>query len=154
MIALFKETPETDGFDALERKMVRALSLHKEMKRLLEEEMEAGQKFDSHTLTKLTLMKNNCVNRFEYLVGAIRDQLRRMAPEELPNTCPRTLANRVHAIPGLTLDWEERLLPLARELEAENRALIEASRRNIAMLRGVMDRMWAVYQYTRHGGPV
>ncbi len=151
MTPLFKTTKETDGFDALERKMIRTLALHQEMKALLEAEYGAGLTYDEKTLAKLTLRKNNCVNRFEYLVGAIRDQMKRMAAKPLAPTCPRTLANRLRAIPGLTPELEERLLPLARKLEEENRALIKASRRNTKMLRGVIDRIWAVYQYTRQG---
>jgi len=152
MTPLFKDSKEKDGFDSLERKMVRTLALHQEMKQLLEAEYGAGLSYDAKTLAKLTLRKNNCVNRFEHLVGAIRDQMKRMAAMPLPPTCPRTLANRLKAIPGLTPELEEKLLPLARKLEEENRALIQASRRNVKMLRGAMDRIWAVYQYTRTQG--
>lgn len=151
MIPLFKENAETDGFDTLEKKMVRTLALHREMKKLLEAEYEAGQKFDTRELDKLILRKNNCVNRFEYLVGSIRDQLKRMAGRELPRTCPRTLANRLRAVPGLTPDLEATLLPLARDLEEENRTLIEAARKNTVMFKGAIKRLWVVSQYTRQG---
>lgn len=153
MIPLFKENAETDGFDTLEKKMVRTLALHREMKKLLEAEYEAGQKFDTRELDKLILRKNNCVNRFEYLVGSIRDQLKRMAGRELPRTCPRTLANRLRAVPGLTPDLEATLLPLARDLEEENRTLIEAARKNTVMFKGAIKRLWVVSQYTRQGKP-
>lgn len=151
MIPLFKENAETDGFDTLEKKMVRTLALHREMKKLLEAEYEAGQKFDTRELDKLILRKNNCVNRFEYLVSSIRDQLKRMAGRELPRTCPRTLANRLRAVPGLTPDLEATLLPLARDLEEENRTLIEAARKNTVMFKGAIKRLWVVSQYTRQG---
>jgi len=148
MIPLFKENLEDNSFHTLERKMVRALALHREMKKLLEAEYDAGQKFNTRELDKLILRKNNCVNRFEYLVGSIRDQLRRMAGRKLPRTCPRTLANRLKTIPGLSPDLEATLLPLARDLEAENLALIKTTRRNMVMLKGAMNRLWAVSQYT------
>jgi len=151
MTPLFKENAETDGFDTLEKKMVRTLALHREMKKLLEAEYEAGEKFDTGELAKLTLRKNNCVNRFEYLVGSIRDQLKRMAGRELPRTCPRTLANRLRAVPGLTPDLEATLLPLARDLEEENRTLIEAARKNTVMFKGAIKRLWVVSQYAHQG---
>nr|NJM04467.1 flagellar protein FlgN [Desulfobacula sp.] len=151
MTPLFKENTEIDGFDTLERKMIRTLALHRELTKLLEAEHEAGQKVDTRELGKLTLRKNNCINRLEHLVGSIRDQLKRMAGKELPRTCPRTLANRLKTIPGLTPDLEETLLPLARDLEEENRVLVEASRRNMAMLKGAIDRIWAVSQYAHQG---
>lgn len=151
MTPLFKENTETDGFDTLERKMVRTLALHREMKNLLEAEYEAGEKFDTREMDKLILRKNNCVNRFEHLVGSIRDQLKRMAGRDLPRTCPRTLANRLRAIPGLTPDLEATLLPLARDLEEENRLLIQATRKNMVMLKGAIDRIWAVSQYAHQG---
>jgi hypothetical protein len=151
MTPLFKENTETDGFDTLERKMVRTLALHREMKKLLEAEYEAGEKFDTREMDKLILRKNNCVNRFEHLVGSIRDQLKRMAGRDLPRTCPRTLANRLRAIPGLTPDLEATLLPLARDLEEENRLLIQATRKNMVMLKGAIDRIWAVSQYAHQG---
>ena len=154
MTPLFKENTEDNGFETLERKMIRTLALHREMKQLLEAEYGAGQEFDTQTLAKLTLRKNNCVNRFEYLVSSIRDQLKRMAGRKLPRTCPRTLANRLRAIPGLTPDLEACLLPLARDLEEENRLLIQATRRNMVMLKDVMKRVWAVSQYTTYGEPV
>ncbi|WP_022665845.1 flagellar protein FlgN [Desulfospira joergensenii] len=152
MTPLFKKTAENDGFHTLERKMVRTLALHRELQKLLEAEHEAGSNFETRTLTKLTLRKNNCINRLENLVGSIRDQLIRMAEKELPRTCPRTLANRLRTIPGLTPDREEVLLPLARELEEENRALIEATRKNIIMFKGAMNRIWAVSRYANQGG--
>lgn len=154
MTPLFKENIEDESFHTLERKMVRALSLHREMKKLLEAEYAVGQKFDTWELNKLILRKNNCVNRFEHLVGSIRDSLKRMAGRKLPKTCPRTLANRLKIIPGLTPDLEAILLPLARELEEENRLLIEATRKNMVMLKGAMKRFWAVSQYTHHGKPL
>ncbi len=151
MIPLFKENLEDDSLHTLEKRMIRALALHREMKKLLEAEYAAGQKFDSRELNKLILRKNNCVNRFKHLVGSILDQLKRMAGRKLPRTCPRTLANRVRAIPGLTPDFEATLLPLARELEEENRLLIQATRRNMVMLKGAINRFWAVSQYTHQG---
>ena len=151
MIPLFKENLEDESFHTLEKKMIRALGLHREMKKLLKTEYEAGQKFDTRELNKLILRKNNCVNRFEHLVGSIREQLKRMAGRKLPRTCPRTLANRVRAIPGLTPDLEASLLPLARDLEEENRLLIKATRKNMVMFKGAMKRLWAVSQYTHQG---
>ena len=147
MTPLFKDNPENDSFHTLERKMVRTLALHRELQKLLGAEHEAGVNFDTRTLAKLTLRKNNCINRLEHLVGAIRDQLRRMAGRELPRTCPRTLANRLKAIPGFNPERGETLLPLARDLEEANRNLIEATRKNIIMFKGAMNRIWAVSKY-------
>ena len=151
MISLFKETAEIDGLDTLEKKMVRALALHREMKKLLEAEYEAGEKCDTRELNKLILRKNNCVNRFEHLVGSICDQLKRMGGKNLPRTCPRTLVNRLKAIPEFDPDLDETLLPLARALEAENLAVIRAARKNMVMLKGVIKRFWVVSQYTHQG---
>ena len=154
MTPLFKKDLEKDSIDTLERKMIRTLALHREIQKLLEAEYEAGNNFDTRTLEKLTLRKNNCINRLEHLVGAIRDQMKRMVTEKLPNTCPRTLANRLKAIPGITPEREANLLPLAREIEAENRIMIEATRRNMAMFKKTMDRIWAVSKYAKQGAKV
>jgi hypothetical protein len=148
MIPLFKESPETDGLDTLEKKMIRTLALHREMKKLLAAEYEAGQKFDTRALNKLILRKNNCINRFEHLAGSIREQLKRMAGTKLPSTCPRTLANRLKAIPEFNPDRDQPLLCLARTLEAENLSMIKAARKNMVMAKGVMRRLWVVSQYT------
>lgn len=153
MIPLFKENTENDGFDSLERKMVRTMALHRELKRLLNAEYEAGKTHNPKALSRLLLRKTNCVNRFGHLVGSINDQLRRMADKDLPRTCPRTLANRVRALPGLTPEIESTLIPLARALEAEHRALVGAARRNGALFKGIMDRMWAASRYRQQGGP-
>ncbi len=151
MIPLLIENAETDGFDTLERKMVRTMALHRELKRLLAEEYEVGKNNNLKELAKLTLRKKNCVNRFEHLIRSINGQLRRMADRELPRTAPMTLPNRVRALPGLTPDIESSLIPLARELEAEHRGLIEAARRNSVLFKGVLDRLWAVSQYAEQG---
>lgn len=148
MVPLFKEIPETDELETLEKKMLRTLALHREMKKLLAAEYGAGQKFDIRELNKLILRKNNCINRFEHLAGSIREQLKRMAGRKLPSTCPRTLANRLRVIPEFNPDRDQSLLSLARTLEAENLAMIKAARKNMVMARGVMRRLWVVSQYT------
>ena len=154
MISELKETKEQDGFESLEKKMVRTLALHREMKKLLEAEYEAGRCLNPDDLVKLTLRKNNCISQFEHLVTATSSQIDRMADQELPNTCPRTLANRVRFLPGFTDDMANTLLPLAREVEAEHRSLVEAARRNVNLLKGVIDRLWAVSRYTEMRNPL
>jgi hypothetical protein len=151
MTPLFKETTEIDGLDTLEKKMVRALALHREMKKLLAAEYAAGEKYDTRELNKLILRKNNCVGRFEHLVGSIRDQLKRMGGDKLPPTCPRTLVNRLKAIPEFNPDLDNTLIPLARSLEAENLSLIRETRKNMALLKGTIKRLWAVSQYAHQG---
>ena len=150
MTPMFKENTEKDSVDTLERKMVRTLALHRELKKILAAEYEACENAKHNDLVKLTLRKNNCVNRFENLVRAINDQLDRMADGDLPDTCPRTLANRVRHLPGLATEAAAVLLPLARELETEHRALVRAARKNVLLLKGTMDRFWAVSQYTEN----
>ncbi len=151
MIPLFKEDIEWGGFEALERKMTRTLALHKELKRLLKAEYDAGKAVDRKTLEKLTLRKKNCVNRLEHLVRTISIGLKEMGGGDLPATVPKTMPNRVRAIPGLCPEHEAVLIPLARALEQGHRDLVREARKNTALFKGVLNQLWAASRYANQG---
>ena len=151
MIPLFKENADIEGFDVLERKMIRTMALHRELQHILALEYEAGKACRPKELDRLLLRKKNSVNRFEHLVRSINEQLNRMAYMALPKTAPRTLVNRVKVLLGLTPELEATLVPLARSLEAEHRKLIEAARRNTALFKDVLGRYWVAGQYASQG---
>ncbi len=151
MIPLFKENTEIDECETLERKMIRTMALHRELKLTLAAEYDAGKEYNPKALAKLTLRKRNSVNRFEHMVRTISAQLRRMTGRDLPPTVPRTLANRVRSLPGLTPEHESVLIPLARDLEAEHRTLIEKARRNSSLFKTKLTRLRAAGSYADQG---
>ncbi len=151
MIPLFKEDIDVDQFDALERKMVRTLALHNELNKLLKAEYEAGKAVDRKTLEKLTLRKKNCVNRLEHLVRTISGQLKEMGDGDLPSTVPKTMPNRVRAIPGIDPEHEAVLIPLAQALEQGHRELVREARKNTVLFKGVLDQLWAASKYANQG---
>lgn len=146
-----KAEMETDVVAVLERKMIRTQALINELNRILDAEYEAGRAYDSKSLKKLILRKQNSVNRFEHLVRAVGDQLGIMVVREMPSPMPRTLVNRVTMIPGLTRRQKDVLFPLARNLEQRHLDLMKAARRNGVLFKTALDRMSVASKYINQG---
>ena len=151
IVAMRKTEPETNPVAVLERNMTRTRALHKELARILDAEYVAGMAYDPKSLNTLILRKRNCVNRFEHLVRTVNRQLISMAGKDMPSTMPRTLVNRVKMVPGLTAKEQELLFPLARELEALHRDLMESARRNSVLFKSVIDRLAVSSKYLTQG---
>lgn len=150
-LPLVKAETQTDFVAVLERKMIRIRALLNELNRILDAEYEAGMAYDSKSLKKLILRKQNSVNRFEHLVRAMGEQLGIMAVSEVPSTMPRTLVNRVKMIPGLTRRQEDVLYPLARDLEQRHLDLMKAAHRNGVLFKTALDRMSVASKYINQG---
>nr|WP_320193719.1 hypothetical protein [uncultured Desulfobacter sp.] len=141
---------ETDLMAVLERTMVRIRALHKELNRILDAEYMAGTAYDPKSLKKLILRKQNCVNRFERLIGSMADQLDMMAGREMPSTMPRTLVNRVKMLQGLTPEQEAVLFGLAEDLDQRHRTLMKAASRNGLLFKSVLSRLSVTSNYVNH----
>ncbi|WP_035240666.1 hypothetical protein [Desulfobacter vibrioformis] len=150
-LPLVKAETQTDFVAVLERKMIRIRALLNELNRMLDAEYEAGMAYDSKSLKKLILRKQNSVNRFEHLVRAMDEQLSLMAGREMPSARPGTLVNWMTMIPGLTRRQKDVLFPLARDLEQRHLDLMKTARRNGVLFKNALDRMSVASKYINQG---
>jgi len=150
-LPLVKAETQTDVVAVLERTMIRIRALLNELNRILDAEHEAGTAYDSKSLKKIILRKQNSVNRFEHHVRAMGEQLSLMAGREIPSTRPGTLVNRVTMIPGLTHRQKDVLFPLARDIEQRHLDLMKTAHRNGVLFKNALDRMSVASKYINQG---
>lgn len=151
MIPLVESDIKMDMAAVLERKMIRARALHKELNRILEAEYVAGMANDPKSLSNFLLRKKSCVNRFETLVRAINEQLQIMIQGPIPSTMSLTLVNLIQMVPGLTQEQAGVLCSLARDLEKGHSDLLNLARRNGLLFKRVLDRLHAASSYANQG---
>jgi len=150
IIPLVKAATQTDSVAVLERKMIRIRALLNELNRILDAEYEAGMAYDSESLKKFILRKQNSVNRFEHLVRAMGELLDMMAGRKMPSTTPRTLVDRIKMIRGLTPKQEAVLFDIANDLEQRHRELMTAASRNGVLFKSVLGRLSVTSKYVNH----
>lgn len=149
-LPLVKTGVEPDPVAVLERKMVRIRAFHKELSHILDAEYAAGMAYDSKSLKKLILRKQNCVNRFEHLIRSMGEQLGMMAGRKIPSAMPGTLVNRIKTIQGLTPKQEEELLALANALEQRHQEVMKAASRNGFLFKNALNRLSVTSKYVNH----